>query len=149
MKLSPADRLEIFEAQNFYGFVFDGRWEFLDRVFTADAEFDASESTLPAVRGLAAIQEHVTEFHSGLRTNHMATNSSIVDVRDDGVVTAITKYLVLLNGGVLVSGTYEDELVKTAAGWRISKRRLKLNLVMQGTELSPGELIAHLGNKAG
>ncbi len=96
-------------------------------LFTDDGQFDPG--LMPAIAGRAAL----VEFASGLPVmipgaRHHITNLS-VDV--DGDRATATAYLQLWMKGedgsasLAMSGIYDDELVRTATGWRFSKRAMK------------------------
>jgi hypothetical protein len=128
--LASDDRSELLQVQHLYGHVFDGRWELIDQVFAADGVLDASESGLPVVKGYEAIREHVTSLHTGLITNHTASNAAVLEVTADGVVKMISKFIVgveVADSGrtYLRSGIYEDDCVATPDGWRIAKRYIR------------------------
>lgn len=98
----------------------DGRaWDRLEDIFTVDAVFDAStlrvdryESRDEIAAGFAAIG-HPVSHHS---TNVVV----IVNGRIDA--SAVSKFLVPLRGGKVISGEYRDRLLRTDDGWRITER---------------------------
>ncbi len=95
-------------------------------LFTADGQFDPG--LMPAISG----REALVEFAGGLPVmipgaRHHITNLS-VDVQGDRATA--TAYLQLWTKGedgkaaLAMTGIYTDELVRTADGWRFSKRSM-------------------------
>jgi hypothetical protein len=127
MQLTAEDRLELLQLQYLYGHVLDAfLWDKLDQVFAADGVFDPSNVGLPVMRGLEEIREKLIPLEEGPNRdnvhNHVGTNPAIIAVADDGVVTMRSKYIVSSDSDFLSFGEYEDECVKTDAGWRIRYR---------------------------
>jgi 3-phenylpropionate/cinnamic acid dioxygenase small subunit len=111
-------------------------WAVLDSVFTEDANGDLLEDVV----GRVAIKKRVETALSRMdETQHLISNHQIV-VRGD---TATCRcYLQAqhvrkaAHGGpnFIIAGRYEDELKRTADGWRITFRRL----VVMWTDGNPG-----------
>ncbi|MGU3654062.1 nuclear transport factor 2 family protein [Mycolicibacterium sp. A43C] len=122
-----SDRLEIQQLLIAYSTAIDSRrFDDLDQVFTADAYIDYR-----AMGGVDGRYPEVTAWLSEVLPNfpayaHMLGN---VDVRIDGD-TATSRTLCFnpmvlggAEGQVLFCGLwYDDEFVRTAEGWRMSKR---------------------------
>lgn len=92
----------------------NGDWHELASVFTPDVVFGRS-----GVRGFDAIIAavgSVTPYHP-----HHTTNS-LLGLAPDGTVRAWSKYVIVRTDGTAGSGDYLDTLVRTPAGWRISRR---------------------------
>ncbi len=121
-----SDRLEIQQLLVDYSTAIDRRrFDDLDRVFTPEAYIDyramgGIDGTYPDVKGwLAQVLPNFPAYF------HMLGN---VDIRVDG--DAASSRSICFNpmkldesGRVLFCGLwYEDELVRTADGWRISRR---------------------------
>ncbi|MBM3777232.1 MAG: nuclear transport factor 2 family protein [Acidimicrobiia bacterium] len=92
--------------------------------FTADGVFNTT-------KGRAALVKTATGSTTGPnagRTRHM--NMSLI-VKGTSPTTATGRvYMMLMDHGVtppvpVMTGVYEDELVKTAEGWRFTRRTLK------------------------
>lgn len=124
-----ADRLAIQDLLTRYCRAIDGLdWELLDRCFTADAFVDYTSSggvsgPYPEVRAWLArvlppfaVRQHlVTNFHVELAGDRAKSRTYFYNPmgrsRPEGGVEMF-----------FVGGFYVDELVRTAAGWRISRR---------------------------
>ena len=125
------DRFEITDLLHRYaGAIDQGAWDVLDTIFTLDASIDYSAmggAALPfnEMKGwLAQMISHVPG------RMHLIANIEITVAPDRQLATS-TAYL--LNAMVfspdnttLIGGKYNDQLVRTADGWRISDRRLDM-----------------------
>jgi hypothetical protein len=106
-----------------YGHVVDNQaWDELPSVFTNDVELDAefADGEFRVVTGLDRLREFLEGFDS--RRSHHTLNT-IVD-EHDGVVHAWSRFLVVEFDATSLTGDYVDEIVKTAGGPRIAKRRI-------------------------
>ncbi len=118
--LTRADRTEIEEVIAIYGHVVDDdAWDRAHLVFADDFVFDFSEFGRPNLNG-------VGELQSALRNrkvySHHSTNIVIQEV-DDDTARVRSKFIGFSNEGPPISGDYRDVFVRTAAGWRLSRRR--------------------------
>jgi 3-phenylpropionate/cinnamic acid dioxygenase small subunit len=131
------DRAAITDVTIRYCWALDTKdWAVLDTVFTEDANGDLLEDVV----GRVAIKKRVETALSRMdETQHLISNHQIV-VRGD---TATCRcYLQAqhvrkaAHGGpnFIIAGRYEDELRRTADGWRITFRRL----VVMWTDGNPG-----------
>jgi hypothetical protein len=131
------DRAAITDVTIRYCWALDTKdWAVLDSVFTEDANGDLLEDVV----GRVAIKKRVETALSHMdETQHLISNHQIV-VRGD---TATCRcYLQAqhvrkaAHGGpnFIIAGRYEDELKRTADGWRITFRRL----VVMWTDGNPG-----------
>ena len=131
------DRAAITDVTIRYCWALDTKdWAVLDTVFTEDANGDLLEDVV----GRVAIKKRVETALSRMdETQHLISNHQIV-VRGD---TATCRcYLQAqhvrkaAHGGpnFIIAGRYEDELKRTADGWRITFRRL----VVMWTDGNPG-----------
>jgi hypothetical protein len=126
MTISESDVAALQNLQRMASHVFDGHWEFADRVFAPDAILDTGGAS--SFTGTTEIQQAVTKAHSSRKTSHFATNPVVLDATEEGRVQMITKFLVGIEGpdGQKINfGTYHDTCVTTNAGWRIGHRRLE------------------------
>jgi hypothetical protein len=122
------DRLAITDLTVAYCWALDTRnWEELDRVFLPDA---AAELGLPAVQGIDAIKATVSRVLTPLDdSQHIVANHQIA-VDGDRATCRCYFHAQHIRRGVpggenfVVAGRYEDDLVRTAAGWRIAQRTL-------------------------
>jgi len=130
MPLSAEDMLGLLQAQALYGHVLDRfLWDKLDQVFAPDGVFDPSDVGLPVMRGLDEIREKLIPLEEGpgrdRRHNHIVANPAVIAVGEDGVVKMRSKYIVSGESPFVSFGEYEDEMVKTPDGWRISYRKTR------------------------
>jgi ketosteroid isomerase-like protein len=121
------DRTAIIDVTIRYCWAIDERdWDALADVFTPDAVATLGREC----RGLAEIRARIAEALSPLDdSQHMVTNHQ---VHVDGDTATCRCYLqaqhvrhaVDGSPNFIVAGRYEDELVRTPAGWRIARRAL-------------------------
>ena len=122
--MDPADRLELHELPGRYGDAIDDRaWDRLDDIFTADGVFDLTDLGGPRCEGLAAIKQFMDTEADHPRT-HTMTNI-YVDESPGGVQLRF-RIIALLGGGKVGTASYYDDVVKTAAGWRVTNRVVTL-----------------------
>ena len=125
------DKQEITELCYRYGLALDSRdWPALAACFTPDAR--AHYTGLPSAAGYQAIEDTCRAVLTPLSaTQHLISN---VVVRPDGDKARASCYLQAQHvrtgteGGdnFIIAGRYDDELVRTPGGWRISERRLDI-----------------------
>src|SRR3954453_4669496 len=101
----------------------DHELERLGECLAEDAIWDGSVFGFEPVVGLEAIAT-VLSVPGHARAHH-ATNIVVSEGPDD-VALARSKGLSLLEGGGVASVVYDDELRRTAVGWRISRRVIGL-----------------------
>jgi 3-phenylpropionate/cinnamic acid dioxygenase small subunit len=122
--ITTVDRLELHELPGRYGDAIDDRdWRALDRIFTADAVFDLTDLGVPLLVGLPEIKRFMDEDAQHPKT-HMMTNI-YVDETDAGVELNF-RIVALQRGGLTGTASYYDDVVKTAAGWRVQHRVVTL-----------------------
>ena len=132
MELSVEDRLDIVELPGRYADALDRlEPDKLRDVFTSDAVWEMIGGTVRLV-GLDAIMEFMgrPEVHPGA---HLMTNIYIASAaprsEDDGVVHLCSRGVFPVgpsdskNPTAVFYGRYDDEVVRTSAGWRIRHRR--------------------------
>lgn len=124
MPLSVEDRLDIEQLINLYGHIIDAR-EFarLGELFTDDAVFDLSGFDGTVYESLDTITQMMHDSRQHPLAHH-ATN--IVILEQGNTVRVLSKGIGVGNGGRVGSVTYDDELLKTSAGWRIRQRHCDL-----------------------
>jgi hypothetical protein len=128
MSLTVSDRQAITDLINMHGHLTDqGAFERMDELFTPDAEFDLSDFGLGVRAGLAALNDaiRVIEEHP---VGHHVTNI-VLSEGDDGTVHAISKGFGVGTNGHCGSVVYEDALRAGPAGWRITRRAIRLRRV--------------------
>jgi ketosteroid isomerase-like protein len=109
------DRDEILQLMYRYNQAIDsGDADGWAATFTPDGVFDVAGQVRSGRDELAAFAASV----HGLR--HTMANP-VIDVTGD--VASVRAYFIVFQGaGVLGTGTYSDEVVRTPAGWRFAKR---------------------------
>ena len=122
-----ADRQAIVDLTIAYCWALDMRqWDELDAVFTADAVADLGGE----YDGLDAIKGRVSTVLLALDASQHVVSTHQVHVDGDRATCRCSlraqHVKAGLDGGTtfMFGGRYEDELVRTAAGWRIARRRL-------------------------
>ena len=122
------DKAEIIEALNMYAFALDARaWDLFDRVFTEDVEAVFGPAGAAWV-GLEEFKTSFAAFHDTLDSHVHTMMGQLVHVDGDTAhAFSYGNWLLVraaAEGGStwLGTGYYDDELVRTEAGWRIKKR---------------------------
>lgn len=120
------DRLDIVDVLVRYATGIDRRdWPLFRTAFTDDCALDYGE--IGQWNGVDAVTEFMDRSHAMAgHTMHRLSNHTIAV--DGDVATARTYIDGLImaqdnNSGVNAVGFYDDELVRTADGWRIARRR--------------------------
>jgi hypothetical protein len=128
-QLTLEDRLAIVEMMAVYCSAIDlGRWDTLPGLFTEDCvlDFGAVMGRFEGHEGLrrfAGVLAGIDLFMRHFNTNVVVTGDG-AHARAESYVLAITGPS---GGRARTTGRYEDELVKTASGWRIRVRRALLD----------------------
>lgn len=119
--MDAVDVVEISQLLTRYGQIVDTRaWDELADVFTRDAVFDTSDFGKGRLEGLDAIRVMFEGSSPPYSVN--IVNIVVSDGEEPGTARAYSKNLGLLPKGRVGSASYDDELVKTAAGWRVRRR---------------------------
>lgn len=125
------DAQDIRDLQVAYAYAIDsGAYEDLERVFTIDAVGDYDRAG--RVEGVAAIKALCRQALEPLTAAQHLNANHRVDI--DGDTASASCYLTVhlyrenTPGGdhLKMGGRYDDELVRTDAGWRIRHRKLTL-----------------------
>jgi SnoaL-like domain len=120
--LTADDRLEIQDRLSLVSYCVDtGDWETLADVFTDDAVADATAVGFGRCEGLREVIESWSASHTR-PTSHHSMNVVLREQRD-GTVFAQSKGLTVYACDEVHTITHVDVLVRTAAGWRISRRK--------------------------
>ena len=116
MHSQTEDRDEILQLLYRYNHAIDsGDAEVWADTFTEEGSLDAAGQLIAGREGLVEFARSVT----GLR--HLVANP-VVDISGD-VATVRAYLLVFMGTAPAMIGTYEDELVRTPAGWRFATRQ--------------------------
>ena len=117
------DRDEIIELTVRYATAIDSlQYSLLTTVFTDDAQVDYGE--VGQWTGGAEVAAFMEAAHVGAKhTMHRMTNQAVDIDGDTATVRTYVDALILFEGGgVNPIGYYDDHLVRTGDGWRISRR---------------------------
>ena len=121
--MTPEDTTAIHELMADYGHVVDDHdWDRAHEVFVEDFVFDMSAAGRPDLHGIADI---VANFKGRNMYAHLTVGTTLLE-GDDGVVRGHSKFIGFPNEGPPVTGDYHDEIVRTAAGWRLRRRRAEI-----------------------
>ena len=125
MSLTTEDTIEILQLYSRYCTAIDtGDGEGFGACFVPDGIFDNGINVIEGQEGIAEFAAQTHSAMPGLR--HNATN---VVVDGDGRTARGSAFLIgyVVNGGfnVIVTGRYDDELTKSADGWRFTHRVFK------------------------
>lgn len=129
MPLSAEDRCEICDTIALHGHLVDaGAHDRLVEVFTPDLDLDLSGVGLkpvPIADRARALEVYIA---AGKRRGTGSTISMHVTntvVRGDGAgAKAWSKAIIVDISGSVSCYTYEDQLIRTAQGWRVRRRRI-------------------------
>lgn len=124
-----ADRLAIADLLALYCTALDTKdWPLLEQVFTPDAVCDYGATGGP--HGLAEITETISRTLAATdSTQHLIGNVTAEVSGDTAVASAYLQAQHVRSGAeggqtYLIGGRYDDELARTADGWRITRRTL-------------------------
>ena len=122
-----ADREDIIEVLNLYGFAMDTRaWHVFDRIFMPDCDVDYGPRS--SWRDREAFKADFGTFHELFdATQHVMTNHLVHVEGDRASAHTYGSWRLIRHaaGDPPVwdgTGYYDDELVRTAKGWRIARR---------------------------
>lgn len=126
------DKQAIGEVLNLYAFALDARaWDLFDRVFTHDVEAIFGPAGA-GWNGLTEFKASFAGFHATLDRHVHTMMGQLVHVDGDTAnAFSFGNWLLIreaAEGGPswLGTGYYDDELVRTDEGWRISRRVCRL-----------------------
>ncbi|GFG62660.1 polyketide cyclase [Mycobacterium kubicae] len=120
------DRQDISDLLVRYATGIDRRdWPLFRTVFTDDCHLDYGE--IGAWEGVDAVTDFMDKVHAMAgHTLHRMTNQAVTVEGDQARARTYVDVLVMAadnQSGVNGVGFYDDELIRTAAGWRIASRR--------------------------
>ncbi len=117
--------MAIHELISLHGHIVDdGSFDRLHELFTADVVYDLTPMGGVVLKGLDAIRDASLALGDDNPVGHHVTN--IVVSQQGDRVTARSKAIGVRKDGSTGSLVYDDVLVLTNAGWRISNRRITL-----------------------
>jgi hypothetical protein len=125
MSLETADTIEILQLYARYNTAIDtGDDAGFGECFVADGVFDSGMALIEGRAGIAAFAAQTHAALPGMR--HNALN---IVVEGDGQDAKGSAFLIgyRVDGGyqVIVTGRYQDQLTRTADGWRFAKRTFR------------------------
>ena len=122
-----ADREDIIEAINLYGYAMDTqRWDLFDRIFTQDCDADYSATSHWTDR--VSFKRDFGSFHELFAaTQHVMTNHLVSVSGDTASSHTYGSWRLIRHaaGDPPVwdgTGYYDDQWIRTGGGWRIAKR---------------------------
>jgi 3-phenylpropionate/cinnamic acid dioxygenase small subunit len=120
------DHQDIFDLLVRYATGIDRRdWPLFRTVFTDDCELDYGE--IGTWKGLDAVAEFMEQVHAMAgHTLHRLSNQAITVDGDKAEARTYIDGLIMMadnTSGVNAIGYYDDDIVRTADGWRIARRR--------------------------
>lgn len=127
MTFTADDRTAITELISMHGHLCDsGELDRLDEVFTADVVYDISEFGQEPLLGVAACAAAGRALGKLNPVGHHVTNIVLTEIARDRV-HARSKGIGVNADGTTGSVTYEDSILRTSQGWRISHRKIRLH----------------------
>jgi 3-phenylpropionate/cinnamic acid dioxygenase small subunit len=121
-ELHADERQAISETLSLHGHLFDGgHLDRLGEIFTPDVIYDMSAVGVGTFEGIEAIRSAALRLGAGNPVAHHVTNV-VITGEGDGLVTALSKGLMLMADGTFASVTHLDTLRRQDGGWRISRR---------------------------
>lgn len=123
---SLADRLAIEDVLVRYATAIDRRdWDLFATCFVSDVRTDYGD--VGAFDGIESLTAFMVDAHAGFgTTNHLLSNFVIaVDGDRATACSYVHVVLVFADGSASIDGVgrYEDDLVRTVDGWRLTSRR--------------------------
>jgi 3-phenylpropionate/cinnamic acid dioxygenase small subunit len=120
------DRQDITDVLLRYATGIDRRdWPLFRTVFADDCELDYGE--VGSWKGVDAVTEFMQQAHAMAgHTMHRLTNQVITVDGDSAEARTYVDALIMLGdniSGVNAAGFYDDDLVRTDDGWRVTRRR--------------------------
>jgi 3-phenylpropionate/cinnamic acid dioxygenase small subunit len=119
------DRQDISDLLIRYATGIDRRdWDLFRTVFTPDCQADYGQ--IGVWDGVEAITEFMDVVHAELGYLMHRISNIVIDLQGDTAVTRcyVDAWIMLADNasGVNARGFYDDEIVRTDAGWRIARR---------------------------
>ncbi|WP_225730306.1 MULTISPECIES: nuclear transport factor 2 family protein [unclassified Nocardia] len=125
MALSVADRLDIAEVVALQGHLTDdGAFDRMDEVFAPEIVYDVRAFGLGELHGREALREAALALGDRNPVGHHVTNI-VVREDADGTVRVRSKGIGINADGSCGSAVYDDIVIRTPDGWRISHRTIR------------------------
>lgn len=135
MAFTTDDRTEITELISMHGHLCDGgELDRLEELFTPDVVYDVSDFGQEPLLGVAACAAAARALGGLNPVGHHVTNIVLTETAGDRV-HARSKGLGVNTDGTVGSVTYEDTVVRTPRGWRISHRTIRAHRTPLGGRL--------------
>ncbi|WP_229379318.1 nuclear transport factor 2 family protein [Streptomyces sp. VRA16 Mangrove soil] len=116
--------MAIIELISLHGHLVDnGNLDRFEELFTADVVYDLTDFGQEPLSGVAAVREAAWALGGANPVAHHVTNV-VVTASTDGQVQVRSKGLGIKADGSCGSVSYDDTVVRTSDGWRISHRKL-------------------------
>ncbi|MFE2737975.1 nuclear transport factor 2 family protein [Streptomyces sp. NPDC056723] len=132
MALHVDDRIVISELISLHGHLCDeGQLDRLDELFTEDVVYDVTDFGQEPLTGVEAIRAAAIALGDANPVGHHVTNI-VLKEGGGGQVHARSKGIGINRDGTSGSVTYEDIIVLTGQGWRISYRKVVARRVPLG-----------------
>ncbi|TDB90769.1 nuclear transport factor 2 family protein [Actinomadura sp. KC216] len=129
------DRTAITELISMHGHLCDsGELDRLDELFTPDVVYDVSDFGQAPLRGVAACAAAGRALGELNPVGHHVTNIVLTEIADDRVQVR-SKGIGVNADGTAGSVTYEDTVLRTPQGWRISHRKVRAHRTPLGGRL--------------
>ncbi|KAB2349723.1 nuclear transport factor 2 family protein [Actinomadura rudentiformis] len=127
MAFTADDRTAITELISMHGHLCDsGELDRLDELFTSDVVYDVSEFGQEPLLGVAACAATGRALGELNPVGHHVTNVVLTEAAE-GRVHALSKGIGVNADGTTGSVTYEDTVLRTPQGWRISHRKVRVH----------------------
>ncbi len=129
--MADSDIIAIQQSLNLYGLAVDSqRWDLFDRIFTDDVDADYGPTSHWTSR--AQFKADFAAFHDPFDSTQHTLSTHLVHVTGDGAQSFCNGSWRLIrkavDGAPLWDGTgwYEDDWLRTDAGWRITHRTCRI-----------------------
>lgn len=127
MPLTVEDQLDIQQLYARYNHAIDsGQADQWAACFTSDGIFSSGASG--EFTGTEALAAFAKGFAERLKARHW-TNNLVLDAAGDGAKGSCYLMLYRLGGetpaSIMISGIYDDELVRTGDGWKFARRTVR------------------------
>jgi hypothetical protein len=122
MTLDIDDRIAITDLIKLHGHhADDGDFDAMLSLFTEDVVYDLTGVDMGVLVGYQQIRDIAKQIGDDNPVAHLVTNIVLRPIGPDEV-HARSKGIAVMGNGRAGSATYEDTVIRTERGWRISKR---------------------------